>query len=35
MAKSKKYEKLRKTVRSSLFTKDLSAHVHSWGGALQ
>jgi len=35
MAKSKKYEKkmkeLRKTVRSSLFTKDLSAHIHSFG----
>ena len=34
-AKSKKYEKkmkeLRKAVRSSLFTKDLSAHVHSYG----
>lgn len=35
MAKSMKYEKkmkeLRKTVRSSLFTKDLSAHIHSFG----
>ena len=35
MAKSKKYEKkmkeLRKAVRSSLFTKDLSAHIHSFG----
>jgi len=35
MAKSKKYEKkmkeLRKTVRSSLFTKDLAAHIHSFG----
>ena len=35
MAKSKKYEKkmkeLRKTVRSSLFTKDLSVHTHTFG----
>jgi len=35
VAKSKKYEKkmkeLRKTVRSSLFTKALGAHEHAWG----
>jgi len=35
VAKSKKYEKkmkeLRKTVRSSLFTKSLGAHEHDWG----